>query len=104
MPLEIVTFPGGPVQTNAYLVADTDTGDALVIDAPYGTTSEIVAAAAERGWKIRQIVITHTHWDHVADASALVEATGVPLLAHPLAVEPWPTRRPCSIPPCRCHR
>lgn len=88
MPLEIVTFPGGPVQTNAYLVADGESGDALVIDAPYGTTAEIVAAAAERGWTIRQIVITHTHWDHVADASALVEATGVPLLAHPLAVEP----------------
>jgi hydroxyacylglutathione hydrolase len=87
MPLEIVTFPGGPVQTNAYLVADTDTGDALVIDAPYGTTAEIVAAATDRGWNIRQIVITHTHWDHVADAQALVEATGVPLLAHPLAVE-----------------
>src|SRR5688500_5187785 len=87
MPLEIVTFPGGPVQTNAYLVADTDTGDALVIDAPFGTTAEIVAAAADRGWSIRQIVITHTHWDHVADAQALLEATGVPLLAHPLAVE-----------------
>ncbi len=87
MPLEIETFPGGQVQTNAYLVADTDTGDALVIDAPYGTTAEIVAAAADRGWNIRQIVITHTHWDHVADAQALVEATGVPLLAHPLAVE-----------------
>jgi hydroxyacylglutathione hydrolase len=87
MPLEIVAFPGGPVQTNAYLVADTDTGDALVIDAPYGTTAEIVAAAADRGWTICQIVITHTHWDHVADAQALVEATGVPLLAHPLAVE-----------------
>lgn len=88
MPLEIVTFAGGPVETNAYLVADPETGDALVIDAPHETTAAIVAEAAARGWRIGQIVITHTHWDHVADALALTEATGAPLLAHPLAVEP----------------
>ncbi|MFN8590472.1 MAG: MBL fold metallo-hydrolase [Thermomicrobiales bacterium] len=87
MPLEIVAFPGGPVETNAYLVADSATGDALVIDAPHATTEAIVAEAAQRGWTIRQIVITHSHWDHIADAKALKDATGAPLLAHPLAVE-----------------
>src|SRR5215216_2642340 len=85
MPLEIVTIVGGPIQTNAYLVADTATGDALVIDAPHETASQIVEEAARRGWTIGQIVITHTHWDHILDARALQEATGVPLLAHPLA-------------------
>ncbi len=94
MPLEIETFPGGPVQTNAYLVADTETGDALVIDAPYETTAAIVAEAAARGWTIGQIVITHTHWDHVADALALTEATGAPLLAHPLAIDKLADPRP----------
>src|SRR5918998_813070 len=88
MSLEIVTIVGGPIQTNAYLVADTATGAALVIDAPHETASQIVEEAARRGWTIGQIVITHTHWDHVADAKALKEATGVPLLAHPLAREP----------------
>jgi hydroxyacylglutathione hydrolase len=87
MSLEIVTIVGGPIQTNAYLVADTATGDALVIDAPHETASQIVEEAARRGWRIGQIVITHTHWDHVADARTLKEATGVPLLAHPQAQE-----------------
>ena len=87
MPLEIVTFAGGPIETNAYLVADTETGDAVVIDAPHDTTEAIVAEAAARGWTIGRIVITHTHWDHVADARTLREATGAPLLAHPLAVD-----------------
>jgi len=105
MPLEIVTFVGGPVQTNAYLVADPETGAALVIDAPHETTDQIVAEAASRGWTISQIVITHTHWDHVADAKALKEATGAPLLAHPLAVDPLvnPTSSfgmlPVEVPP-----
>jgi hydroxyacylglutathione hydrolase len=87
MSLEIATIVGGPIQTNAYLVADAATGDALVIDAPHETASQIVDEAARRGWTIRHIVITHTHWDHVADAKALKEATGVPLLAHPRARE-----------------
>ena len=85
MSLEIVTIVGGPIQTNAYLVADTATGDALVIDAPYETASQIVEEAVRRGWTIGQIVITHTHWDHILDANALQAATGAPLLAHPLA-------------------
>jgi glyoxylase-like metal-dependent hydrolase (beta-lactamase superfamily II) len=103
--LEIIPFAGGPVETNAFLVADPETGDALVIDAPYETVDAIVAEAARRGWKIGQIVITHTHWDHVADAKALVEATGAPLLAHPLAAdrlanpEPLFGTLPVPVPP-----
>jgi glyoxylase-like metal-dependent hydrolase (beta-lactamase superfamily II) len=87
MSLEIVSIVGGPIQTNAYLVADSATGDALVIDAPHETVTQIVDEAARRGWTIRQIIITHTHWDHVADAKALKDTTGVPLLAHPRARE-----------------
>jgi hydroxyacylglutathione hydrolase len=99
MALEIVTFPGGPVQTNAYLVAETESGEALVIDAPHETTDSIVEAARERGWHIGQIVITHTHWDHVADAAALVAATNAPLLAHPLAVDRLASPSPLFEPP-----
>ena len=63
-----------------YLVGDTATGQALVIDAPYEATRPVLDEAAQRGWTIDQIVITHTHWDHVADALALTEETGAPLL------------------------
>lgn len=88
MSLEIVTIPAGPIETNAYLVGDAATGKALVIDAPYDAMRPVLDEASRRGWTIDQIVITHTHWDHVADALSLVEETGAPLLAHPLAVDP----------------
>ena len=88
MALEIVTFVGGPLETNAYLVADATTGDALIIDAPQDTADQVVEEVARRGWTLGEIIITHTHWDHILDAQALKEATGVPLLAHPLAREP----------------
>jgi hypothetical protein len=44
--LEIVIIVGGPIQTNAHLVADTATGEELVIDAPHETASQIVDEAA----------------------------------------------------------
>ena len=56
MSLEIVTIIGGPIQTNAYLVADAATGDALVIDAPHEThrpaLAEPAAIAPSAGGKV----------------------------------------------------
>ena len=87
MALEIRTFVGGPLETNAYLVGDPETNEALVVDAPHGVTSEIAAVARAAGWRIGRVVITHAHWDHIADAASLKAATEAPLVAHPLAVE-----------------
>ena len=87
MSLQIKTFVGGPVETNAYLVADEETGEATIVDAPAGVTAEVVAAVEEAGWTLRQLVLTHAHWDHIVDAAALRQATGGNLAAHPLAVE-----------------
>ena len=87
MALQIRTFEAGPIQTNAYLIADDVTGDAIVVDAPADATTPVTEAATAAGWRIGRIVITHAHWDHIADAAALAAATGVPLAAHPLAVE-----------------
>jgi glyoxylase-like metal-dependent hydrolase (beta-lactamase superfamily II) len=87
MAITFRTFVGGDLQTNAYLVADDATGEAILIDAPDGVTQEVVDAAKAEGWTIKQIILTHAHWDHIVDAAALKAATGAPLLAHPLTVE-----------------
>jgi glyoxylase-like metal-dependent hydrolase (beta-lactamase superfamily II) len=78
----IERFVSGPVETNAYLVGDEASGEALVIDAPWECTAAVQAAAAAHGLTIRQIVDTHGHWDHIADNAALVAATGAPLAVH----------------------
>jgi hydroxyacylglutathione hydrolase len=83
----VQTFEAGPIQTNAYLVADAAAGEAIVVDAPKDVTAALTEAAREAGWRVAAIVITHAHWDHIADAAALREATGAPIAAHPLAVE-----------------
>lgn len=87
MGITLQTFTGGELETNAYLVADDATGEALLIDAPDGITAEVAETAAAAGWTIKQIVLTHAHWDHIVDAAALHAATGASLLAHPLTVE-----------------
>jgi glyoxylase-like metal-dependent hydrolase (beta-lactamase superfamily II) len=70
--IEIITFTLGPVETNTYLAADSQKGEAIVID-PAWDGEEIALAAARRGWQIRQIWLTHAHFDHLAGAAGLVE-------------------------------
>jgi glyoxylase-like metal-dependent hydrolase (beta-lactamase superfamily II) len=82
--LEIVSFTLGPAQTNAYLVADSDTGDAAVID-PAWDGHIILEAAKKRGWRIAHLWYTHAHFDHIGGAGAIADALNpLPLVAlHP---------------------
>jgi glyoxylase-like metal-dependent hydrolase (beta-lactamase superfamily II) len=85
MTLSILTIPGGELETNTYLVADSATGDAIVIDAARDTTQPVQEALAANGWTPRSIVLTHTHWDHIADAAPMRRALRVPLYANAFA-------------------
>ena len=71
--LEIVSFVLGPVETNAYLIADNETGEAAAID-PAWDGQTMVDAAQERNWKLTQVWVTHAHFDHMAGAAAIVDA------------------------------
>ena len=84
MPLEIVSFTLGPVQTNAYLIADRASGDAAVID-PSWDGEIILQAALERNWRIAHLWYTHAHFDHIGGAAAIADALNpLPLVAlHP---------------------
>lgn len=83
MPLSIRRFCGGPLETNAYLIADTSSGDAIVVDAPPGITGEIVAAKDAVGATVHQIVVTHGHWDHIHDLHSLSHSLDTPIVGHP---------------------
>src|SRR5688572_3291301 len=87
MALTIESFVGGPIETNAFLVSDDETREAIVIDAPMDVADRIDRAAKTAGLRITLIVITHTHWDHIGDAAAIKDLTGAPLAAHELAVD-----------------
>lgn len=74
-------FVTGPLETNTYLLADRDAGEALVID-PGGDPGEILAFLAQERLTCRLIVNTHGHFDHISGNRALKTATGASLLVH----------------------
>jgi hydroxyacylglutathione hydrolase len=82
--LEIVSFTLGPAQTNAYLVANSETKEAAVID-PAWDGHIILEAAQKRGWRIAHLWYTHAHFDHIGGAGAIADALNpLPLVAlHP---------------------
>jgi glyoxylase-like metal-dependent hydrolase (beta-lactamase superfamily II) len=88
--LEIISRVLGLVSTNCYLIADTDTGDAAVID-PAWDGQVIVAEAQKREWKIGQLWYTHAHFDHFGGAAEIAAALNPPPIAalHPLDHELW---------------
>ena len=81
MPIEIVKMTLGPIQTNCYIVGDTGTGDAIVID-PADSAPLILRALEQRGWTARLILATHAHFDHIMASAELKDATGAPFRLH----------------------
>jgi glyoxylase-like metal-dependent hydrolase (beta-lactamase superfamily II) len=88
--LEIVTIPSGPFQTNAYLVADTQSGLATVID-PAWDGKRIADEAKGHHWRIVSIWVTHAHFDHLAGSAELVDQleTAPTVALHPLDYPLW---------------
>jgi hydroxyacylglutathione hydrolase len=82
--LEIAALILGPVKTNTYLINDTDTCQAAVID-PAWDGQIIAAEARQRHWQIGQIWITHAHFDHIGGTGDLVDALDKPpvIALHP---------------------
>jgi hydroxyacylglutathione hydrolase len=75
--------------SNAYLVADDQGGQAVIIDS--GGPSETLLAAIERyGVAPSHLLLTHHHHDHVAENHVYKERFGVEILAHPLEAERLP--------------
>jgi glyoxylase-like metal-dependent hydrolase (beta-lactamase superfamily II) len=75
----IETFPVGPLQCNCTILGDEQAGEAIVID-PGEEVGRIQRRLAVLGLKLKQILITHGHIDHVGGALKLKRLTGAPIL------------------------
>jgi len=71
--LKIISLSLGPVQTNTFIVADTDTGEAVVVD-PSWDGALIAKTASDQGWQIKEAWLTHAHFDHIGGIAELVDA------------------------------
>lgn len=81
-------WTANPYRNFNYLVACSQTGEALAID-PLDSQRCLQTAKAH-GWEITQILNTHEHFDHIGGNQAIVEATGAKVLAHAKAAHAIP--------------
>jgi glyoxylase-like metal-dependent hydrolase (beta-lactamase superfamily II) len=78
MNLEIVRQTLGPLPNNVYLLGDADSGDAVVIDPGYDSRF-VLARVESLGWTLRQVWLTHAHFDHLAGVAEIIAASDSPL-------------------------
>jgi hydroxyacylglutathione hydrolase len=74
-------IPVGMLQCNCSILGDRETGEAIVVD-PGDEVELILEILRSKKLKVRSIVSTHTHIDHVGGLAALHRATGAPVLIH----------------------
>jgi hydroxyacylglutathione hydrolase len=74
-------LPVGMLQCNCSILGDPVTREAIVVD-PGDEVGRIEEILRKHGLKVRAIVSTHTHIDHVGGLAGLHRATGAPVLIH----------------------
>lgn len=72
-------FPVGILSCNCSVIADESTREAIVVD-PGDEIERILAILRQHQLKLKQIIVTHAHIDHVGGAMKLKQATGAPIL------------------------
>jgi glyoxylase-like metal-dependent hydrolase (beta-lactamase superfamily II) len=72
-------LPVGPLQCNCSVIGDETSREAMVID-PGDDIEDVAAIISKHNLKVKQIVITHAHIDHVGGAMKLRARTGAPIL------------------------
>ncbi len=72
------TLRVGPLGVNCYIAGDENTREVIVID-PGGNVREIVDALRQMRARVRAIVLTHAHFDHVMGLTGIKNDTGAPV-------------------------
>ena len=72
----------GPLMANCFICGCSKTKEAVVID-PGGDASTILLSLADSKLKVKYIINTHGHFDHVSANGKMKDATGADILIHP---------------------
>jgi len=79
--LVVESFPVGPLQCNCSIIGCKETGEAAVID-PGGDVDDIIKMLEENGLKVKYLLHTHAHFDHILGSKELKEKTGAKICLH----------------------
>jgi len=83
MQSHMYSLSAGPVATNVFLVVYPEIKSAVCIDAPADSLGWVLEILKKHDCTLHHLLLTHTHWDHTADAAPIVRATGAAVSVHP---------------------
>jgi len=73
----------GPIMANCFILGCEETREAVVID-PGDETDRILTVLEESDLKVKYIIDTHGHFDHVGGNKKLKDITGADIMIHVL--------------------
>ena len=75
----------GPLQVNCFLLHDTASNEAVLID-PGDNAGQVITMIKNSGADLSRITNTHAHFDHVLAVPEVKKATGATFLLHELEI------------------
>jgi len=99
--MSLAVFPSGPFSTNAYVFACPETLKACIVDPAPESREPLIAYIENNHLKPEKLLLTHSHWDHIADAAPLIQRyhlkTSIHALDAPNLEAPGSDGLPCWI-------
>jgi hydroxyacylglutathione hydrolase len=74
-------IPIGSYKNFSYIVADENTKEAAIIDPAYDT-ERLLSIIAKNGFRLKYIINTHAHFDHIGGNPQIASATGAKILMY----------------------
>ncbi len=78
--MEVCSFVSGLLGNNCYIV-DSE-GEAMVVDVPMDSANVVIEYLKKNDLKLKYVLLTHGHYDHIAEAGYLAKETGAELMIH----------------------
>ena len=76
--MKIEKYVVGMISTNCYLVINEETKDTVMVD-PGAYPAKLKNVVKEQGLKLKAVLLTHAHFDHIMGLSDVMEDIKVPI-------------------------
>ena len=79
--MPILQYQLGPMGNNTYVIVDAATQEAAIVDPSFDSES-LLPEIRMHGYKLRYLLNTHAHFDHILGNAFYVDEAGLPLALH----------------------